>query len=378
MDALIFTCGTGGGHNAAAYAAAEALECRGHHVTVLDPYAIRGEGLDHRVGNFYIRLVQRCPGAFGIVYGLGSAYRRLPFRSPVYWINGRMAKEMDQYLKAHPVDVILMSHLFPGEILTYMKDHGMQVQKMIFLATDYTCIPFTEELDCDAYVLPSAAQAAEFRKRGVPAARSHPLGIPVRRAFGQPADKAAAREKLGLPVDKPCWLLAGGSMGAGQVKRAVEVLFQQLGRDTDVVLTVVCGSNEKLRRALTKRFGQWPALRCIGVTDRMADYLHACDVYMSKPGGLSSTEAAVAGIPLIHLPPIPGCETRNATYFSSTGMSLVVKNLKRDLPKALETLSNPKNAQKMQASQQKGVPQHAAEDICQLAEQLVGENAEIL
>lgn len=371
------SCGTGGGHNAAAYAVAEALQSRGHHVTVLDPYSLRGKGLDHAVGNTYIRLVQRCPGAFGLVYGLGSAYRRLPFRSPVYWINGKMARAMAEYLEAHPVDVVLTSHLFPGEILTYMKDHGKKVPKLIFLSTDYTCIPFTEELDCDAYVLPSAAQAAEFRKRGVPAAKSHPLGIPVRQAFGQPETKAAAREKLGLPLDRPCWLLAGGSMGAGQVKRAVAALYKQLDQDTDVVLTVICGSNEKLRRNLTKRFGQWPALRCIGVTDQMADYLHACDVYMSKPGGLSSTEAAVAGIPLIHLPPIPGCETKNAAYFSSTGMSLVVKNPKRDLTKALETLSDPSNAQKMRASQQKGVPQNAAEDICKLAEQLVGETAEI-
>ena len=38
----------------------------------------------------------------------------------------------------------------------------------------------------------------------------------------------------------------------------------------------------------------------------MADYMAACDVFITKPGGLSSTEAAVAGIPLIHISPIPG------------------------------------------------------------------------
>ena len=369
------SCGTGGGHNAAARAMEEALRSRGHRVKVLDPYTLRGKSLDHAVGNTYIRLVQRCPGAFGVVYGLGSAYCRLPFRSPVYWVNGRMAEAMAKYLRANPADVILTSHLFPGEILTYMKDHGMDVPRTVFLSTDYTCVPFTEELDCDAYVLPAAAQASEFRQRGVPEARSHPLGIPVRRAFGQPESKEAAREGLGLPMDRPCLLLAGGSMGAGQVKRAVEVLYRQLGPDTEAVLTVVCGSNEKLYRTLTEDYGRWPALRCIGVTDRMVEYLHACDVYMSKPGGLSSTEAAVAGIPLIHLPPIPGCETRNAAFFAATGMSLAVRRPVRDLTPALEALSDPSRAETMRACQQRNLPQDAVESISQLAEALAAGQA---
>ena len=36
MDALILSCSTGGGHNAAGTAIKEELEVRGHHVTMMD------------------------------------------------------------------------------------------------------------------------------------------------------------------------------------------------------------------------------------------------------------------------------------------------------------------------------------------------------
>ena len=36
-----------------------------------------------------------------------------------------------------------------------MKKMGMEVPPSIFVATDYACIPFTEETDCDDVVIPS-------------------------------------------------------------------------------------------------------------------------------------------------------------------------------------------------------------------------------
>lgn len=48
----------------------------------------------------------------------------------------------------------------------------------------------------------------------------------------------------------------------------------------------------------------------------------AADVLFTKPGGLSSTEAAVRRVPLVHTDPIPGCETKNRAFFVSRGMSV--------------------------------------------------------
>ena len=62
----------------------------------------------------------------------------------------------------------------------------------------------------------------------------------------------------------------------------------------------------------------------------MALYLSACDLYLTKPGGLSTTEAAVVGLPLVALHPIPGCETKNARFFTSHQFAVSLSQI-RDL-----------------------------------------------
>lgn len=49
MEALILSCGTGGGHNAAGYAVKEELERRGHNVKMLDPYTLKGNHIDRLI-----------------------------------------------------------------------------------------------------------------------------------------------------------------------------------------------------------------------------------------------------------------------------------------------------------------------------------------
>ena len=186
MDALILSCGTGGGHNAAGYAVREELERRGHNVTMFNPYTLRSDRLAAGIDRTYIGVVQRMPAVFGAAYHLGDLYRKLPFRSPVYFANRAMADTMQEYLSQHRFDLILFPHLFPGEILTELKNRGTALPPVVFLATDYTCIPFTEEINCDAYVIPTAELRDEFIARGLPAERLYPLGIPVASACSAP------------------------------------------------------------------------------------------------------------------------------------------------------------------------------------------------
>ena len=79
-----------------------------------------------------------------------------------------------------------MPHLYPAETLTWMKRSGDALPVTFAIATDYTCIPFWEETDCDFYVVPSEALSGEFVERGVPAGKLLPLGIPVSSAYRQP------------------------------------------------------------------------------------------------------------------------------------------------------------------------------------------------
>ena len=372
MEALILTCGTGGGHNTAAKAVQEALLRQGDHATVLNPYTLCGGKMEKRIDRTYISLVQKWPGLFGFVYQLGNAYRNLPFPSPIYHLSRNMAAVLDEYLRAHPADVVVTTHLYPGEMLTQMKNQGMQVPKTVFVATDYTCIPFTEELSCDGYIIPTERHRAEFVKRGVPAEKIYPFGIPVRGGFSEDISKKDAKKTLGLLPDKRYILLCGGSMGAGKIDKTVGMLLEK--KPTDAELIVICGSNEMLYSRLFRKYGT--AVNLLKTTDKMAYYLRACDLYLSKPGGLSSTEAAVAGVPLVHLPPIPGCETINARFFSENGMSCRFTASPKNVQKLLTLLDSRQTQTEMAENQKKIIRKDGAQQIAAYLQRLCGTETE--
>lgn len=367
MDALILSCGTGGGHNATAEALREELEARGDRAVVMDPYVLRSDRTVRLVSGAYVSLAQRAPRLFGVVYALGELYRKLPWRSPVYFINRKAAKAMEVYLAQHHFDVILMPHLFPAEIVTRLKAKGVALPKTVFVATDYACIPFTEETNCDAYVIPHPDLLSEFQDRGIPANKLYPLGIPVRRAFGQRASRAEARAALGLDPSATYFLVAGGSMGAGVLKRSVRELYRQFA-GKNVRLIVICGTNRRLYHSLERKYGH--AVQLLRSTDQMALYLQACDLYLTKPGGLSTTEGAVAGTPLAVLHPIPGCETKNARFFTSRRLALSQEDLSDSAgPASWEEMTRRQNAE---------IPHDAAQRVCDLAHRLAESTKEEL
>ena len=371
MEALILSCGTGGGHNAAGKAIEEELILRGHKAVMINPYNLAGDKLPKRVDGAYIKLATDAPNAFGLMYSLGQAVRRLPGSSPIYWANGLMAQRMEEYLSAHNYDVVIMPHLFPAEILTFLKRRGKRVPKMVFIATDYSCIPFTEETDCDYFVIPSSLLKEDFIRRGIPEDKLLPLGIPVSRSFTEDLTKAQAKTLLSLEADRNYILLSGGSMGAGGMQETVQSIKDEIIKDPSYALIVICGSNSRLYEQLSEKYAHDSQIIPIKRTSRMAWYLKACSVFITKPGGLSSTEAAVSGVPLIHVSPIPGCESINLKFFTQNNMSLDGGRQNEQLIKALSEIKNEQLINKMINSQKQIINGRSTQDICDFLQTLI-------
>lgn len=371
MKVLILSCNTGGGHNAAAKAVAEQLTENGDDAVFLDYLCLAGKNVSSIVGNAYIKIVQKFPGLFGIIYQIGMFVSKHMKKSPIYYINGKMAKYLDAYIKENPVDAIVMPHLYPAETITYMKNHGMKLPLTIAVMTDYTCIPFWEETDCDYYIVPHKELKDACVKRGLPEKKLLFCGIPVSTSFNKNISKAAARKKLNLSPEEKYILIAGGSMGAGNLLSLSEELLKVCTHER---IIIVCGSNNKVTSKIKKSLGHNPRITIIGFTSHMYLYLYACDILFTKPGGLTSTEAAVAGIPLVHTKPIPGCETVNRRFFVSHGMSVSAPTQGAQIKKGLELLKSESKMKKMQHMQRINVNAHAADDICDVIQKQLHSN----
>ena len=370
METLILYCDTGGGHHTAALAMEEELKRRGHHVTMMDPYVLSGKHTAIVIGNSYIKLVQHSPKSFGAIYAIGEAYDKLPVHSPVYWANGKLAEAMEHYLREHSFDCIVMTHTFPAQILAHLDPKKRPCFKTLLIATDYTCTPFFEESICDYYGIPSPDLENEFTSKGIPKEKILTYGIPVRREFIEVSSKTEARKNLGRPEEGKCILLSGGSMGAGHIVKAVAVLEKFLNLNGEYQLTVICGNNQKLYQQLIDDYESKEKIHILGFTDKMSEYMKAADIFITKPGGLSSTEAAVCGIPLIHLSPIPGCETSNALYFAKHGMSLYVSQPGQELLDALDTLRDNSRVESIIQAQLDHISPKAAAHYCNVIESI--------
>ena len=122
MNVLILSCNTGGGHNAAARAVAETFRAHGDEAVVLDYLKLAGEKVSRTVGNVYVETVKIAPGLFGLLYKIGMLVSRLLRRSPVYYVNGKMAVYLAAYLKKHPdANVIIKGYASPEGNLEFNK-----------------------------------------------------------------------------------------------------------------------------------------------------------------------------------------------------------------------------------------------------------------
>lgn len=367
MKVLILSCKTGGGHDAAGFAVKEALEQKGHEAVMFDYLTLAGQKVSDTVGDVYVNTVKKMPHVFGAVYQIGMAASKIMRKSPVYYVNAKMGKYLEDYLETENFDAILMPHLYPAETITYMKRQGIKLPLAVAVMTDYTCIPFWEETECDYYVVAHEEMVAICVKRGIPEEKLLPLGIPVSGKFSRRADKDRARAYLHLPLEGVNYLLMGGSMGAGDLEKLTQQFCRT--REEGEYLTVICGNNKKMFQKMKKKYKQDSFIFVVGKTRQMEVYMKACDMLYTKPGGLTSTEAAVSGIPIVHTAPIPGCETANKRFFVKHGLSIAPRTVEGQVKKGRELLRDREKAEAMQTAQQQVIPGDSAEKIVALLEE---------
>ncbi|MGA8533339.1 MAG: glycosyltransferase, partial [Candidatus Tumulicola sp.] len=145
----------------------------------------------------------------------------------------------------------------------------------------------------------------------------------------------ALRERLDLPRDRRVVLMMGGGLGIGPLARMMRALESTPLPLAAVVITGRNPRSERRVRAAAETI-RYP-VRSLSFVDNVYDYMHAADAFVTKPGGLSTAEALVAGVPIVLCKPLPGQEERNARILSEAGAAVRARRVK-DLPGTVETI----------------------------------------
>lgn len=365
MKVLILSTGTGEGHNSAGKAVLEQFQKRGIPCEMADALRFASERAASYGKRIYVWSTVKATGVFKGAYKAGRAITSSRRKSPVYYANALYAEKLYHYIVDNEYDTVVMPHLFPAEALTYMlRKHECRPDiHTYFVGTDYTCIPFTEETEADYYFIAHEELLQEYMEKGIPREKLVPTGIPVSDRFRSLPSREEARRALDMPQQGRCILIMTGSMGYGRIENLVQASVPHMEKGDR--LYILGGSNEKLKGRLREAYREDCRVQVLDYTDQTAQYLAASDLLFTKPGGLTSTEAAVAGIPLAHTRPIPGCEDCNQAFYNAHGISVSADSESELVEKAMDLLAHPEECRQMTERQHQVINAGAAQDICE-------------
>ena len=361
MKILILSCNIGEGHNSASKAIKEEFDVMGIECEIRDTLSFASEKISRFVSDTYVKMVINTPEIWGKMYEAGKKYpANKRYKSPVYFSCGLFAEKVSRYINNEGYDAVIMTHLYPGEVLTYLKRRGKIDKRLYFVSTDYSPCPLLEECDADRFFIPHKDLAEDYIDRGIDGDRLVATGIPVSRRFNNRLSKEEARKRLGLPVDRKIALIMSGSMGYGNLRSTSDQLYRE---DPDVIQLILGGNNEEMKEKLRKDTLGNDSIRILDYTTDVPMFMDACDVLFTKPGGLTSTEACVKNIPMIHTDPIPGNEMENIDFFTAHGLSVYKENISESVREAVNLLNNREAAVKMIKAQDNEINADAAKDI---------------
>ncbi len=372
MNILILSCNTGGGHNTAAKALAEELSRRGHTSEIVDALAFGSQLYSDLICKSYIEMIKVAPKFFGKVYNTKSKQGEvtseieeklgIDLKTPVYAINSLYEKELLDFIEEKHFDAVIACHIYPSQTLTHLYRHDKLHIPAFFINTDYDPTPMVEDIENITVIAAHKDVIPGFISRGVPENMIFPAGIPVSARFNNPLSKETARAKIdGINDDDKVILLMSGSMGFGNSVEIAQKILESSDEKTKII--AITGSNTKLKEEMEEKLGSTGRIIVLGFTDQVPLYLAACDIIMTKPGGLTTTEAAVMNVPLIHTSPIPGCETANAEFFQKRHMAIKTTTTEETVQEAVRLVNDPFLCEQIKEAQKHYINPFAARDI---------------
>ena len=355
---LIMSASTGGGHNRAARAIKEELESRtidnmSIECEIVDSLKLVNNTMDKVISRGYEKSALYTPKAYGSVYRFSETTIASKNEFKTNPLTSLMARKFKHLLNESTPDLIIGTHPFPMIALSTLKKNNnihslsrsesfykstkVDIPPMISVLTDYTTHSTWIQNEIDYYIVGHEYVKELLVYEGVDSEKVKAFGIPVEKSFLSHRDRETVLTELGLSPEKLTVLLMGGSFGAGNIKETLEDL---IAIDRDFQILVITGRNEHLKDKLSKMLDSTihnKNICLLGYTNKMNDILASIDVLISKPGGLTTTEALLNDVPMIVPYFIPGQEEENLDFLTNCGAALRTTK-KCSLPVLLKVL----------------------------------------
>lgn len=359
---LFLYVNAGYGHRKVAEAVYQELTGRpgNHQVEIFDALAKTNPVFEKSYPILYYWMVVHATCIWTFFFSLTNEPWIYPLISPLRTLwNGFQSFPLRKYIEAGNYDSVIFTHFFPAEVCATLKRRGKIKARLFTIVTDVIPHRVWANRETDDYWVMADESAKILTNYGVSKEKIHIKGIPVASDFLKPVDSKTIRKKLGLNEDRLTILFSSGSFGMGPTEAVLDS-FSELRNDIQVI--VVCGNNKVLLHHLNNQSFLFP-IRLFGFVDNIHELMSASDLLIAKPGGSTTCESLVKGLPMIMMAPIPGQESHNADWLASHVAAFKIKDSKEINEVIKQVLAEPIRLESMRNAIRRIAKPQAAKDL---------------
>jgi processive 1,2-diacylglycerol beta-glucosyltransferase len=359
---VFFSANAGTGHDQAAKAIADILLMKDKSISyrIVNSYEFINQPYRMIMEEGYIPFIKFFPQLYRYFYERKD--KKASILGLKSWLNRSTSENFKKYLDKEQPDLIICTHAYPCGVLSEMKRKGDISARIIGVVTDFVVNPFWIYPETDLYLIAAEELKKTFVDRGVQEDRIKTTGIPINPLFnGRGPDREEARKKLNIDPGKPFVLFMGGGLGMKPACNSLDIL-----RDVDIPLqaVVIMGKNEKGKMKIEKNADIFDKpginVKAVGYVNNIYEYMKSADLLITKPGGMTTSEATATGLPMIITAPLPGQENQNVKYLTERGLAILAEN-EKEIPSLIQkTLKDPKILEDMSSKAERfSVPDSA-------------------
>ncbi len=357
MNILILTASTGGGHLRAAASLKSYITSNSNdnNVEIIDALKYINPILNKTITEGYEQMAKKMPKLFGTLYK--SSNKESGMGSFVIGFMALISKSLLPLIKEFKPDIIITTHPFVTTMISTLKEHNKISEPLICIMTDYAPHQTWINKCVDSYIVSNEGMIDMMVQMGAEREKIHPFGIPIDGAFYNHKDKDAILQELNLKKDVSTILIMAGSFGVSDI---IKIYNDIVKIDLDFQIIVITGRNKKLYQMFQKRLETKPKISVIKrrrklkrkfnlkankkaslirkrrriknkggkitkllyFTNEVDKYMQISDLIITKPGGLTVSEALACNLPMAIFDAIPGQEEENAEFLINNNMAV--------------------------------------------------------
>ncbi|MEY8192301.1 glycosyltransferase [Peribacillus simplex] len=294
------------GHHQVAEALMDLLKKHTNGVILkkVDLLSYTNNSLEKMITTGYLKWIRYAPETYNLAYK-NLFYVNSKKERPFKWCQLIFLKKMEQLIDEENPDLIVCTHGFPSQLLSQLKLKGKCNVPIINVYTDFFINNVWGSKGIDFHFIPSQKLKEKLlSKNQIPKHSMMVTGIPVHEEITKKAH--------GLKnTDRPKVLISGGNSGLGGILN----LVGELKKSTNFDYFVLCGNNKKLFDEIkTWDLAHIKPLPYISSRSEMNDLYEEVDVIVTKPGGVTISEALRKRLPIFVHSMLPGQEEINLQY----------------------------------------------------------------